>query len=71
MTPDWFLDKAKKILFAMEYGQEYREAAKDLWLDINQRYPCTTKPEGRCTGCCASSESTGGSRNPDTSTTCA
>jgi hypothetical protein len=28
---DWFLDKAQKILFAMEYGKEYRQAATELY----------------------------------------
>jgi hypothetical protein len=30
---DWFLDRAKQILHAMEYGQEYREAAQQLYQD--------------------------------------
>lgn len=33
MTPDWFIERAKKILFRMEYGQEYREAAEELYRD--------------------------------------
>jgi hypothetical protein len=33
MTPDWFITRAKKLLFALEYGQEYKDAAEILYRD--------------------------------------
>jgi hypothetical protein len=65
MTPDWFITRAKKLLFALEYGQEYKDAAEKLWEELTQRYPCVTQSAEGCTKPCVSSDSTTGS--PDSS----
>jgi hypothetical protein len=64
-TPSWFVDRAKKLLFALEYGQEYKDAAEKLWEELTQRYPCVTQSADESTKPCVSSKSTTGS--PDSS----